>query len=231
MAFKSSMVFQYQPEHTIYILQGYAAFIPASDILTKFLEEFTEHLKYDIEKEGYDVIKKRVHGKIKELSPERKNFPQKWRPEFDKLRLEWMESATKMRGYHRAGRLEELEKLLKKTLAQPLVEKEFTYKDQASLAIKIISEMRQEGDKAQIFVEQEQKPNQLTDEMSDMLKDLTPDQMKELRDARAANKPLQPILNQFRIANTFGDDGTGHAGLTDTPGTPVVDSTGHGGST
>ena len=91
--------------------------------------------------------------------------------------------------------------------------------------------MRQEGDKAQIFIEQEQKPNKLTDEMSDMLKDLTTDQMKELRDARAANQPLQPLLQQFRLANTFGDDGTGHAGLTDTPGTPVVDSTGHGGAT
>lgn len=199
-----AIIFEFLPEHTMFILQGYAAFNAPKEVLKAFMDEYSEQLAEDIDEHGSKKIENKVRQKVYSLNPERADFPERYKEPFEELRADWIESAKGIRGFHRTGRLEELQALLDRTLAYPLGE-DFGYKDQAQLVLKIISEMRQEGDKAQIHIKDDATQQDIHDEITDYMKEFTPEQLKELEDARANDKPVAPIIDRFIRDIKFGE--------------------------
>lgn len=204
-----------------YILDGHAAFRKHLEIATEFMVEFKEELEPLQETLGHDILYNRVYEKVKLLSPNGARFPEQFRPEFDRLRIKWTDKAKEIKGYHRTARLQTLQELLEETMAEPLSER-YTQSNKVAAVTKIISEMRAEGDKSQILISDDvPKVESSQDKMQDMIKLMTPDQIKEIQDAGANNQPIRPIFERIvRDIRLAGD------GKSDVPrGTASTDGT------
>ena len=199
----------------MFCLEKYAAFEKGSRIRDEFLKAFEAELKPVIEALGLDKVKKSVYEKVKGLSPKNRNFPKKYKTTFETLRQQWTEEARNVRGYHRTARIQFLDDLLNEVMARPIDEGEkpqFTYKDKIQLALKIISEMRLEGDKSQVHVqaEIEHAPNMFENPVNDLFQSLTDEQMEKIRELQDAGKPIQPFIEGLVRDNVhaIGSGGT-----------------------
>ena len=196
MARKTDMSFEMQPEHRQFILARHAELVKPAEILDMFMIKYSKHLKDDIEQLGFDTVKKRLKWRINDLHPRSKNFPEHLRSEYDKLHHDWVESASQFIGYHRTGRLSTLESLLDQTLKREF-EEGFGFKEQAKLVLDIVKEMRQEGDKAQIHLEQRETAPAISDELKESLKLLSPEQIQMVKDASANGEPVTPLVRRL----------------------------------
>lgn len=208
----------WENELILYILKGHAEFVKGYEIANGLLQEFETQFE-PIKKEIGDAkLLTRVHEKVKVLSPTSKKFPEQYRNEFNRLRSAWTENAKSIKGYHRTARLETLQNLLEETLSIPIDEK-YTQGMRVQAVLKIVAEMRNEGDKAQIHVPANEPQVSPQDQINDYYRLMTPEQIKELEDADAAGKPVAPVFKRIVDAIRLGDhaDGRGIPSGTETP--------------